>query len=58
MVPLCGPEGQRGRRDLGRAHILPGLGPPWQTGRGGFAMCRCEVAPLQAREILALLDQL
>lgn len=54
----CGPGLERRRGGLHRARCLPGLGPPWELGRRGFALGRRDVAPFQARELPALLDQL
>lgn len=51
-----GLEGRHGV--VGGARGLPGLGPPREPGRRGFAEGRHDVAPLQAGEPPALLDQL
>lgn len=56
---VCGP-GLVGRLRgcLGGSCSLPGLGPPREPRRRGFAMGRRDVAPFQAGKLLALLDQL
>ncbi|KAL4675810.1 hypothetical protein H8959_009955 [Pygathrix nigripes] len=51
------PEGRR-RKGLSQCRGLPGLGPPREPGRCGFAVYRRDVASLQTRELPALLDQL
>lgn len=48
----------RRRGGLCRSRGLPGLGPRREPGRRGFAVGRRDVAPLHARELPALLDQL
>lgn len=48
----------RRRAGLGRFPGLPGLGPPREPGRRGFAVGRLDVAPLHSRELPALQNQL
>lgn len=55
---VCGPALGRRCWGLGRVGGLPGLGPPREPGRRGFAMGRRDLALFQARELPALLHQL